>query len=226
MALLNFDATQVVPSTGQMDPVPAGWYEAAIDESDMKPTKDGTGSYLQVRYSILNGQFVNHKVYQRLNLRNANQQAVEIAFRELSAICHATGVVQVADSSQLHGRPVRIKVKLKAADGQYEASNEIAAVKNMNEMVGDHGASTMQAPMGMAPMNAPMQQPAAQPAQQWQQPAAQQPWQQQAAAPAAVQQEQPAQQAWAGMQQQPTQQVQQAPAAQPGVAGMPPWAQG
>lgn len=248
MAQLNFDASQVAPNTGNPDPIPAGWYNAQIDESEMKPTKDGTGTYLQLRFSVVEGQYANRKVYARLNLRNSNPVAQEIAYGELSAICHATGVMQLQDSQQLHGIPMKIKVKLRAASGDYDASNEIGSYKHINEQVGDAGAAPAggvpagfgnQAPQQQQPaqqpaqnqqpwaqqqapqQQAPQQMPAEQQApqgQQWQQPAAQQPWQQQPAQQQAPQQ-QPAQQAQQPAQQQPVQQPAQQ---QPQTTAQPP----
>jgi hypothetical protein len=189
MAILNFDSTNV-PQSESMDAIPAGWYNAAIDQSEMKPTKDGVGAYLETRFNVLDGQYANRKVFTRLNLRNANPVAQEIAYKQLSSICHAVGVIQVADSQQLHGLPLKIKVKVRAAQGDYEASNEISAFKNINEQVDAVGAAP--AAGGGAPWASPPAAPAmalAQPAPApaaaapaWQAPAAQQPW---AAAPAA-----------------------------------------
>ena len=217
MAQLNFDATQVAPDLG-FETVPAGWYNAMIDESEMKPTKDGSGAYLQTRFNIIDGQYANRKIYMRLNLRNTNPVAQEIAYKQLSAIAHAVGVLHVQDSSQLHGLPMKIKVKLrKDTSGQYEDSNEISSIKNINEQVdmgsqaaapagGFGGAPAGGMPPGFggapqggfAPQAAPQQAPAQQP---WQQPA------QQAPAPQAAPQQQ-----WQQPAQQPAPQPQQAPA--------------
>ena len=40
MSLLNFDASRVAPATGELEPIPAAWYDVAMDASEMKPTKD------------------------------------------------------------------------------------------------------------------------------------------------------------------------------------------
>ena len=45
--LSGFDANQVEP-TGDFEPIPAGKYLAVITDSEMKPTKSGTGSLLQL----------------------------------------------------------------------------------------------------------------------------------------------------------------------------------
>jgi hypothetical protein len=68
----------------------------------MKPTKSGSGQYLQLTFSILQGEHKNRKVYARLNLVNDNVTAVKIAKSELAAICQAVGVAEIKDSAQLH----------------------------------------------------------------------------------------------------------------------------
>ena len=63
-------------------------------------------------------------MWARLNLSNPNQQAVQIARGELSAICRAVNVLQPGDSVELHNLPLTIAVKVKTdADG--EVRNEI-----------------------------------------------------------------------------------------------------
>jgi hypothetical protein len=136
MAQLGFDARGVDPNL-RPDPIPAGWYKAMMDESEMKPTKNGDGAYLACRFVILEGQYQGRKVFTNLNLRNANAQAQEIAFKQLSAIAHAVNILQVGDSSQLHNIPMQIKLKIrKDESGQYEDQNEIVNWKNVNEAVG------------------------------------------------------------------------------------------
>lgn len=191
MSELNFDATQVAPDTGVSDPVPAGWYNAIVDESEIKPTKDGNGARLACRLSILDGQYVNRKIFVGFNIRNANPVAQEIAFKQLSALAHAVGVLQVKDSSQLHGIPLKIRVKVRAASGDYDASNDVTAYKNINENVGAPTgaagpAAAPQAPAGFGAPAAPAAPAAAAPVAPsgWQPPQAAQPWQQ-GGAPAA-----------------------------------------
>ena len=61
---------------------------------------------------------------------NANPQTVEIAQRQLSALCRAVGQMQVTDSEQLHFRPMTVTLKYRPAgpdkSGVHrEARNEI-----------------------------------------------------------------------------------------------------
>ena len=198
-AVLNFDASQVAPDTGAQDALPAGWYDVVMEASEMKPTKDNSGAYLECKLNVIAPQnFQGKKIYTRLNLRNANATAQEIGYKQLSAICHAVGVLQVADSAQLHNIPFKVKLKLRPAEGPYEASNDVTAYKNINEQVGVPAVAGFPAPAApMAPPafaapQAPMA-PAAPAAAQWQQPQAPQPWQQ-PQAPAAAAPQMPAQQ--------------------------------
>ena len=101
MAALNFNAAAVEPQQS-FDALPPGRYEAIISESEMKDTKSGTGQYLQLTFDVVGGQYEGRKLWSRLNLVNPNATAVQIAERELSAICHCVGILVPQDSEELH----------------------------------------------------------------------------------------------------------------------------
>jgi hypothetical protein len=124
MDLHGFDANQVDPAESR-DPIPANWYRCVITASEEKPTKAQTGSYLQLTLEVIEGDYQGRKVFDRLNLNNPNATAVEIAQRTLSSICRAVGVMTPRNSSDLHDKPLMVKVSVKPADGQYQASNEV-----------------------------------------------------------------------------------------------------
>lgn len=119
----DFDADTVEPSTG-FDPVPAGKYKVVIAASEEKKTKKGDGSYLQLEFVVIDGEYKNRKLWARLNLNNPNDQAVSIARAELSAICRAVNVRKIKDSSQLHDIPLVVRVAAKP-DDKGEMRNEI-----------------------------------------------------------------------------------------------------
>lgn len=209
MAQLNFDSTNVAPAVAP-EAIPSGWYKAYMSASEMKPTKSGDGAFLSVEYTLMEGQYAGTKQFDRMNLQNANPAAVEIGYKQLSAVCHAVGVIQVADSSQLHNRPLMIKVALRPAglgnDGKmYDASNEVKGVKAFDPN------AAVQTPPAMTPAAIPAAVPAAAPASaNWTPP--QTMTAQPAPAPTPAPVAQPAQSAPIA-----------APEAAP-VAGMPPWA--
>lgn len=122
--LQNFDANQVDPNN-EFDPLPAGKYLAVIVESETKPTKSGSGSYLELKFQLLDGPYKGRFVWARLNLQNPNATAVQIARAELSAICRAVGVMQPRDSIELHNLPLVITVKCKKRSDTDEITNEV-----------------------------------------------------------------------------------------------------
>lgn len=152
----QFDATQVDPTT-TFDPVPPGEYVVQVINSEMKTTKDNAGQYLSLEMDIIDGAYQGRKVFDRLNLQNNNAKTVEIAQRTLSAICHATGVLNLSDSEQLHFKPVVAKVVVKPASGQYSASNEIKGYTAVN----GQGATVVPLQQGQQQnRQGPQQQPA------------------------------------------------------------------
>ena len=144
----NFNAEEVEPSSS-FDPIPAGWYKAIISNSEMKPTRDGYGEYLSLTLQVIDGQYENRLVFARLNLKNANDKAVDIARKDLAAICRAVSVMSPQASEELHDIPLMIKVKVRAAQGEYEASNDIGgykAVEGANLTPAPKAASKPQTP--------------------------------------------------------------------------------
>lgn len=240
MAVINFNASQVDPYEGNFDPIPPDWYVMAVVESEVKPNSAQTGSLLILTYQILDGAFKGRKMFENLNVQHPNSTAVEIAYKKLSSICRATGIINLQNSEQLHNVPFKAKVKIRPAKGDYEASNEITMWKHMSEAVEISGGQAMQAP---APMNIPQQvqrqqaphaapyQPSApvqangtgQAPQPWNQPQqnqAPQPWNQPAMSAPVAQQAPQEQQPW---NQQAPQQPAPVKNAAPGQAPMPPW---
>ena len=120
----TFDASTVDPTT-PVEVLPPGSYRVQIVSSEMRVTKDGLGQYLFLELDVLEGPHAGRKLYDRLNLVNANPDAVEIAQRTLSALCRAAGKMQVSNSEQLHLIPIRVDVKVRPPKGQYGESNTI-----------------------------------------------------------------------------------------------------
>lgn len=127
MGDLNFNAAEVEPGSG-FDPLPAGEYDVAIVASERKPNSKGTGSYLKLELQVLTGQFQNRKLWQNLNIDNPSEEARKIARGELSAICRAVNVMNPKDSAELHNKPFKVKVTIRPAKGDYDASNRVTPI--------------------------------------------------------------------------------------------------
>lgn len=129
MVQLNFDATNVAPAKAP-EALETGWYQSNVLLTEMKPTKNGQGAYLEISFRLSQAPHAGRTLKSRLNLQNTNQQAVDIAYGELSAICHAVGKLRVQTSEELHGGPLEIFVKKVPRDDKpNEWSNDIAGYR-------------------------------------------------------------------------------------------------
>src|SRR5210317_863708 len=106
--------------------LPRGWYEAEIVKTEYNPNSKKTGHFLNAQYRILApDSYVGRVVFHLMNLDNPNQTAVQIAQRELAAVCKACEVEEVEDSEDLHGIPMGIYLVQDKGSANYEPKNEI-----------------------------------------------------------------------------------------------------
>lgn len=205
MAILPkpFNAYEVDPASvsAQLPVSDAKGHLCIINASEFKPSKNNPNNgYLELTLECVDGQAKGQTGAWRLNLFHENPQTTDIANRQLSALCHVTGQMQINDSSQLHNIPFRaivgLQKKQKADDPDY---TEVKGVLDVNGEKPGHKP----APQQQAPNFA--QQPA-QPQGNFQQ-------QPQSAAPAWAPQAQPPQQQVPGWA--PQQQASPAPSAAP-----------
>lgn len=127
MAAFNFNLDEVAPADG-FDVIPAGKYIGQIMKAELRATKAGTGQYVWLEQDILEGQYTGRKLWTTLNIINPSQGAVDIALRQLRALCDSIGV-KITDDEHLPlllFKPVVMVVKVKPASGTYDASNEVA----------------------------------------------------------------------------------------------------
>jgi hypothetical protein len=134
---LNFNAANYEPLEA-FDVLPSGWQNAAITDTEMKPTADGQGQYLWLEHTIIDGPYKGRKVFNNLNIVNPNPATVEIAYKTLSAICKAVGVGGFGSTTEIMNR--QLKIKIKKRDGrkdettgkEYDASNEVKGYDHIN----------------------------------------------------------------------------------------------
>ena len=133
MAFLGqeFDVNSLPQSESNFDTLPAGWYDVNITGAELKATKDGTGSYINVKYAVTGPTHQGRVVFGMLNLKNKNPKAEEIGRQQLGELMRACGLARVTDSDQLIGGRCSIKLAIRAADGQYEAQNEVKGWKSI-----------------------------------------------------------------------------------------------
>ena len=134
MAKLNFDASKVDPSV-PFEPLPSDKYLVEITRSEVKPTKAGDGTYLELEYLVLDGPYKDRKVWDRLCLNHPSQKTVEIARANLSAVCHAVDVLQPRDSNELHHIPFIVTVKAKKDESSGTIFNEVKGYSKRESLV-------------------------------------------------------------------------------------------
>lgn len=132
-----FNPAEVDPQDNNFDPLPSGWYPAIIDETAQKSTKaaergENDDWYVNLRYSIVGERYANRKVFQMLNLQNQSQQAMEIAYRQLSSICHAIGSGPIKNTDQLKNMPMSIHLKMVPAINDDQGNEKYAAKNEVN----------------------------------------------------------------------------------------------
>jgi hypothetical protein len=199
-----FNSAQYDPATG-FSQLPVGKHPVNITASSIEANKDKTGGYVLLTVTAIDGPAKGMTMPYRLNLYNASQKAAEVAHRQMSALCHATGVAQFMQTEELHGKPFVVVVAPQTDDEKYHEIKSVEYIDGTPIRPGQYGPAN----------GGGQQQQQAQPqGQQQQQPAQGAAWggapqgQQQQAQP---QQQQGGNPAWGGGQQA-QQQQQQAPA--------------
>jgi hypothetical protein len=164
MTAFAFDASKVAPEVG-IEPLPNGEYMVIITNSLLKKTKAGTGDIMELTLAVVDGPMKGRKIWDRLNVKNPNPTAVQMAQARLSAICHSVGKITFSDTAELHNIPMIAKVKYVPADGQYKPKNEVDSYKPAGAGVQAPPAAANAAPQAQAaPAADPVAAPAAAPA--------------------------------------------------------------
>lgn len=120
MSSLNFDATNIAPAT-ERTAWPKAKYPVVIFTSEIKSAKSGKGELIDFGFKSMDGPTIGTVLHQTVTFRHENADAQRIGQSELSAICHATGVLRIADTANLHGHPLIIDVdveEVKSTDPQ------------------------------------------------------------------------------------------------------------
>lgn len=111
------------------EPIPAGTYVLQVIESKIEDTKSGTGQMLTLTLEIVDGEYANRRIWDRLNIRNQNPDAQRIAQQSLRSLCMALGITELTDSEELHFKPFEAKITIQQdKSGQYGPQNRVRYV--------------------------------------------------------------------------------------------------
>ena len=118
MPSFTFDASEVnvAPQSKSYEPLPRGMYQAIVIDSSIKPTKAGTGEYIELVIQVIEGVHSGRRLWERLNVSNPNKTAEEIARSQLASLCQAVGVTKLSATEQLHDIPFGMEVDIDRKD--------------------------------------------------------------------------------------------------------------
>lgn len=126
MSMLNFTFNEADLPKNDFELLPRGNYIAQIIKTEIKDNKSGTGNRLSMTFQILDGEKTGRMVFHDITIRNDNPIAEKIGREQLASLCKAVGLTHVGDTTELHERPMQIRVAIREdKTGQYEPRNEI-----------------------------------------------------------------------------------------------------
>lgn len=162
MAILDqrfTQAFQTAEANSGFDPIPPGDYILQVSETELKNTKDGTGQYIKVAFTVMGPKYEGRKIFTNFNIRNASPEAERIGVSQLKALVVAGGVAEpLMDTDQLIGATVSARVTIdKSDDPQYGDQNRVSRYKPVTP-VSAPGAGAMP---GVAPIPMPANTPSA-----------------------------------------------------------------
>jgi hypothetical protein len=119
-----FDPNETFGS--EFTPLPEGEYPVVLNNWDWKSTRRGDGHYLEMEFIIIEHIMTNRKQWDRLNLDNPNEKAVQISRETLNKFLRACFWAEKIDSEEdlfaamrkLQGKRLNIVIQHKNRDGQ------------------------------------------------------------------------------------------------------------
>jgi hypothetical protein len=151
----EFNPADVPEDDHTFEPIPAGDYQMQVIESDIKPTKAGTGEQLILTLEILDGPMAKRRIWDRLNIRNQNPDAQRIAQRSLADLCLALNISALRNTEELHFKPFVGKVTIKQdKTGQYGPQN-VVRYKSRGGQPPERAAAPASRPAAAKPAAAP-----------------------------------------------------------------------
>lgn len=137
----NADAEENQNTKTPFDPLPLGDYVVVVDKAENKPLKNKEGWRLACELTVIEGEYENRKLFHSFNLgypipgeageaQDKAKKTLQIARGQFGELVRGCGKVEISDTSEILNIAVVAKVKIRPANGQYEAQNEIKSFKS------------------------------------------------------------------------------------------------
>lgn len=147
-----FDPTKFDPSQATPQ-LPIGRHPVVIVDGKVVANKSNDGGMLVLTLKITDGPQKGSEGLLRLNLYHSNEKAAEIAHKTLSAICHATGLLQtITNTQQLYGKPFVIDVDFQQAEeARAKGYTEVRRIYDMQGNEPTRNSAQASAQQGASP---------------------------------------------------------------------------
>ena len=117
------------------EPIPKGQYLASLGRIEEVTTKDGTGTYLNASFEILEGEFKKRLVFHKFHIENKSSKCQEIGVDQLDKFLKCAGERDGLagidwDTARVEGfigKPLAINVGMVEAEGEYAARNKVSS---------------------------------------------------------------------------------------------------
>jgi hypothetical protein len=134
----NYYNPNEVEANAGFEKLPDGEYSAIVKESEVVPTKDGSGQIFKATFEIIEGPCQGRTLINNYNIMNKNEQAAAIGRGQLKHLCEMCGKPHATDGAEIQNIPVVIVV------GAQKNNPEYNDLKNVKKYMGV-GASSNQA---------------------------------------------------------------------------------
>lgn len=127
------------------DALPDHECTAQIKASEVKTTKAGTGQFIALTLELLDGPHKGRQVWDNINIKNPDKTCQDIGNATLAAIrIAAFGTKKkIADTAELHGIPMRIKIGSVKRKDNGEMSNVIKKYSNLTAAPSTGGGASV-----------------------------------------------------------------------------------
>ena len=137
--LQEFDIDWNAVEEVSFEPLKAGSYGAKVVKSEIKLTKKND-KMMALTFDVLG---TNRKIFANYMMTNKNPKAVAAGLGKVKSLCSQLEIDfdQLQDTSELHGKPVGIKVKIESSE-QYGDQNSITSFFEYSDDLLDTSSSS------------------------------------------------------------------------------------
>ena len=120
MSVFDFD-TEKIDTTSTFEVLPIGTYIVVITLAEKVPTKKGDGELMNLRMQVVDGPFKDRVLFHGFNVKNPNQQCVEISKKGIATMLAAIKTPNPQKFYDMYEKPFQVVVKHESYNGEPKA---------------------------------------------------------------------------------------------------------